>query len=103
SRGNNPAEIIPRRLPFQTAATQSAEKLEFCIRTSLHSLRKNSDQSRFWEGHEFTRAVKSLEMCLRFSARGVLFAARRVFPQAVQRCRRFFELRCPFRGWTQKT
>jgi hypothetical protein len=31
----------------------------------------------------FTRAVKSLKMCLRFSARGVLFAARRVFPQAV--------------------
>jgi hypothetical protein len=27
--------------------------------------------------------VKSLEMCLRFSARGVLFAARRIFPQAV--------------------
>src|ERR1019366_2100520 len=35
----------------------------------------------------FTRAVTSLEMCLRFSARSVLFAARRVFPQAVQPCR----------------
>src|ERR1039458_4033832 len=29
-------------------------------RARLHSLRNNSDQSRFWEGHEFTRAVKSL-------------------------------------------
>ena len=27
-----------------------------------------------WEGHEFTRAVKSLKVCLRFSARGVLSA-----------------------------
>src|ERR1039457_3771176 len=34
---------------------------------------KNSDQRRLWEGHEFTRAVKTLVMCLRFSARGVLF------------------------------
>ena len=37
-----------------------------------------------WEGHEFTRAVKSLKVCLRFSARGVLFAARRVSPQPVR-------------------
>src|ERR1039458_3434763 len=53
---------------------------------------KNSDQSRFWEGHEFIRAVKSLVMCLRFSARGVLFAAPRVFPQAVQRWGRWKKL-----------
>src|ERR1017187_2181105 len=53
---------------------------------------KNSDQSRFWERHEFTRAVKSLVMCLRFSARGVLFAARRIFPQAVQRGGRWKKL-----------
>jgi hypothetical protein len=37
--------------------------------------------SSFWEGHEFTRAVKSLEMC-RASALEVSFLrARRVFPQ----------------------
>src|ERR1035437_2909238 len=36
---------------------------------------------RFWEGHEFTRAVKSLKMC-RASAPEVSFLrARRVFPQ----------------------
>jgi hypothetical protein len=31
-------------------------------------LRKNSDSDGFWEGHDFSRAVKSLKMCPRFSA-----------------------------------
>jgi hypothetical protein len=36
--------------------------------------------SGFGKGTGFTRTVKPLKMCLRLSARGVLFAARRVFP-----------------------
>src|SRR5450759_1710256 len=36
----------------------------------LYRLRINSDSSGFWEGHDFSRAVKSLKICLRFSARG---------------------------------
>jgi hypothetical protein len=77
-----------RRVSYPGIALQLAEKLglgQVLGRARLHRLRKNSDSSGFWEGHEFTRAVKSLEMCLRFSARGVHFAARRVFPQAIQR------------------
>src|SRR5271169_5075242 len=38
------------------------------------SLRKNSNSSTKREAHEFTRAAKSLKICPRFSACGVLFA-----------------------------
>jgi hypothetical protein len=31
-------------------------------------LRKNSSSGRFWEGHDFSRAVRSLKMSVRFSA-----------------------------------
>jgi hypothetical protein len=36
----------------------------------------------FGEGHDFSRAVKSLKMCPRFSARGLLFGLWRLFPLA---------------------
>jgi len=39
---------------------------------ALHKVRKNSNPSEGWEGHDFSRAVKSLKMCPRFSARDVL-------------------------------
>src|SRR5579863_2758176 len=42
--------------------------------TRLKRLRKNSLASGFREGHEFTRAAKSLKLCSRFSARGELLA-----------------------------
>src|SRR6266496_6143356 len=45
-------------------------------------LRKNSDSRGFWEGHDFSRAVNSLIMCSRFSARGVLFAPSTTFSAA---------------------
>jgi hypothetical protein len=50
-------------------------------RARLRKLRKSSDSRGFWEGHDFSCAVKSLKMCPRFSARGGLFALRRLFPQ----------------------
>jgi hypothetical protein len=34
----------------------------------------------FGEGHDFSRAVKSLKMCPRFSARGLLFGPVATFP-----------------------
>ena len=39
---------------------------------ALHKVRKNSNPSEGWEGHDFSRAVKSLKMCPRSSARGLL-------------------------------
>jgi hypothetical protein len=40
----------------------------FWGRARLHSLRKNSDTSRIWEGHDFGRAANSLAPGPRFSA-----------------------------------
>src|SRR6266496_884634 len=51
-------------------------------RARLHRLRKNSDSLGFWEGHDFSRAVKSSKICSRFSARGVLFAPSTTFSAA---------------------
>jgi hypothetical protein len=48
-------------------------------RARLHRLRKNSDSRRFSEGHDFSRAVESLKMRPRFSARGAFFALRQLF------------------------
>ncbi len=44
------------------------------IRTSLYRLRKHCGTCRFWEGHDFSRALKSLKMNSRFGACGSPFA-----------------------------
>jgi len=38
------------------------------MRAATSTQPKNSASNKFREGHDFSRAVKSLKMCLRFSA-----------------------------------
>jgi hypothetical protein len=70
-------------------------------RAWLHRLLKNSESSGLWEGHDFSRAVKSLKIDLRFSARGELLRFgdffRSLFSRAVRNVKNagFSPLRSP--------
>jgi len=69
--GLGPIEIRPvmdfdRHLNGERAAATA--QADLAMRAATSTQPKNSASNKFREGHDFSRAVKSLKMCLRFSA-----------------------------------
>jgi hypothetical protein len=58
-------------------------------RARLNRLRKNSDSPRFWEGHDFSRAVKSLKMVCALAPEVCFVRLRPLFQQPFQSCRNY--------------
>jgi|GEM_PF-3342936 len=56
-------------------------------RARLHRLRKNFDSGGFWEGHDFSRAVKSFRFARALAPEVCFLRPRLVFPQPLQSCR----------------
>jgi len=86
-KGGIPRKRTPRLLylilPLGDAAFQRRDQLHFSI-AALQFAEKLKVLNRR-EGHEFTRAVKSWKVCLRFSAGGALLAIAGVKLEAWQR------------------
>jgi hypothetical protein len=82
----NDSEPVPRGKTRRSKVRRDSIASLLLERARLYRLRKNSDSRRFWEGHDFSRAVKSLKMCPPFSARGMLFTRRRFSPRPLQSC-----------------
>jgi hypothetical protein len=85
------------------AALQIAEKLKFRIRASLHNLRKKPALPLILGGAAVYRCGNRLVLNSALAAEGTALDQELLFPQAVQRYRKFFELRCPFRGCAPTT
>src|ERR1039457_3769011 len=56
-------------------------------RARLQWLRKNPDSSGFWEGHDFSRAAKSLKMACASAPEVCSLRPLGVFPQTLHPCR----------------